>query len=101
MPVFISGPVVRCFSPKPVSKALSTVSRYSVLKLKSPEKFTRGSFDRFSDSQECLDGDDFFAALDFTKIFRIQIHLLGQPFLGVANVFPMEADGFANHPPVS
>jgi len=42
-----------------------------------------------------------FSPLDFAEIFRIQAHLLGQSFLGVATAFPAEADGFTNHAPMS
>ncbi len=59
-----------------------------------------GSFYRFGNSQQCLNGNDFFTALDFAKIFRVQICQLSQSFLGKIGFLSTQANGITNHPAV-
>jgi hypothetical protein len=61
------------------------------------KKFSYWSFYRFGNSQQSLDGNDFFPAFNFPKIFGVQIHYLSQSFLGITGVFPAKANGITNY----
>lgn len=45
------------------------------------EKFAKGGFYRLANSHQGLDGNDFFAALNFPNVFRIQVHNFRQVLL--------------------
>lgn len=56
-----------------------------------------GNFYNFRNPQQRLDGDDFLATFDFSKIFWIQIHRFSQLLLGEAGLFTIGTNGIANY----
>lgn len=60
------------------------------------KEIPNGNFYRLCDSQQRLDGNNFFAALNFTDIFRIQIHRFGELLLSQTRFFTIAANGIAN-----
>ena len=58
-------------------------------------------FNRLGDAQQCLDGNDFFAAFNFAQILRVQIHLFRQFFLGESGLFAAKANGVTQNFPVT
>ena len=59
-----------------------------------------GSFYSFGDAHQSLDRNDFLSALNFPKVFRIQIHLFSQCFLGQIGLLSARTNGLTNYSPV-
>lgn len=64
------------------------------------EEISDWSFDCFGNPQQCLYGNDFFAAFDFTNIFGIQFHRFGQFLLRQISLFAAQTYGFPDDFPM-
>ena len=66
-------------------------------KSNTAKEFLNRRFYRLGNPQQRLDGNDFFAAFNFAKIFGIQVHGFRQFFLGETGIFTSKTDGVADH----
>jgi len=60
------------------------------------KKLLKGGFHCFGYPHQGFDGYDFFPALNFAKVFGVQIHRFRQLLLGEMGVFPMKPDRFTD-----
>ena len=60
------------------------------------KEIPNGNFYRPCDTQQRLDGNNFFAAFNFAEIFWVQIHRFGELLLSQARPFTIAANGIAN-----
>lgn len=64
------------------------------------KEFTYRDFYRLGYAQQCLDGNNLFAAFNFAKVFWVQISLFSEFFLREIGFFAIKANGFSDHFPV-
>jgi len=64
------------------------------------EEIPNWSFYRFGNSKQGLDGNNFFAAFNFTDVFWVQIHSFGQFFLRKTSLFAARSYCFTDNFPM-